>query len=173
MSNLYAIVENNTIQRIGRAKALWPQVSFADAGPREDWLLEQGAQQIRYDPPYDPETHDLQPSAPYLLNGVVYAKAAVAKPEPEPEPQWVEFGEVVLFSPPIREFALANPVDYPPLVLGFGQAAQGDSQTLMKLWPAMRQAGIISAELATAVAELAASHNLPADFVAALAPALA
>jgi hypothetical protein len=44
MSDLYAIVENNAIQRIGRAKALWPQVSFPASGPREDWLLEQGAQ---------------------------------------------------------------------------------------------------------------------------------
>jgi len=84
MSNIYAIVNNNTIIATGRAKALWPQMSFADSGPREDWLFEQGAQPIRYDPPYDPDTHQLQPSAPYLLDGVVYAREAVDRPPPEP-----------------------------------------------------------------------------------------
>ena len=113
MSNLYAIVENNTITAVGRLKTLWPQVSFTDAGPREDWLIEQGAQPIRYDPPYDPETHDLKPSAPYLLNGVVYA---------------------------------------------------------LEAWGAGLALGLITAELTTAVSALAVARDLPADFVAALAP---
>lgn len=90
-------------------------------------------------------------------------------PDPDPEPQWVAFGAAVLFHPAIRAFAAANPVDYPPLTLGFGQAGQGDTQTLMMLWPSLRQAGIITPELAAIVVDMAASHHLPAEFIAGLA----
>jgi hypothetical protein len=177
MSNIYAIVNNNTIIATGRAKALWPQMSFADSGPREDWLIEQGAQPIRYDPPHDPETQQLQPSAPYVLDGVVYAMDAVSKPEPEPQPEWIAFQRDVMSTPAVNIMlgTMLQPQAAPAvglaLAVGLGQVAQGaDARTFLEAWGAGMVLGLISTELAAAVAALATAHDLPAEFVGALQP---
>jgi hypothetical protein len=175
MSNIYAIVNNNTIIATGRAKALWPQMSFADSGPREDWLIEQGAQPIRYDPPYDPDTHQLQPSAPYLLDGVVYAREAVSKPEPELQPEWIAFQRDVMSTPAVNIMLGATLQAAPAvglaLAVGLGQVAQGgDARTFLEAWGAGMVLGLITAELTAVVSTLAVARDLPADFVAALAP---
>jgi hypothetical protein len=170
----YAIVINDTITATGRARDLWPEISFPADGPREDWLLERHAQPIRNDPPHDPATHYLRPVEPYLLERVVYRMEAVPIPEPEPEPQWVAFGSVVMVDPQVNAMlgtALSTiPGLYGGLTVGLGQVAQGDPQTFLAAWGGCLQAGLVTAELAAHVAELAAPFHLPAEFVAALEP---
>lgn len=169
----YAIIDNGLIAATGDYQELWPDTSFGPDGPTDAFLEEAGAVRVRFDLTHDPATHRLIRTRPFLLGGVVYGVESVAlppPPPPDPQPQWVQFGAAVLFHPLIRAFAAAHPVDYPALVLGFGQAAQGDSQTLMMLWPALRQAGAIGPELAETVAGLAASFDLPDEFVEMLAP---
>jgi hypothetical protein len=176
MSSIYAVVNNNTIQRIGRVKALWPQVSFADAGPREDWLIAQGAQPIRYDPPYDPDTQQLQPTAPYLLNGVVYAMEAVSRPAPEPQPEWVAFGAALLADPAVNQMlgaliSIGLPAIAMSVSVGLGKAADGDSRVFVMSWAGAHDLGLIPADLIEHVQGLATAYNLPAEFIAGLAAA--
>lgn len=168
----YAIVISDTITATGRARDLWPEISFPADGPREDWLLDRHAQPIRNDPPHNPTTHYLAPVGPYLLDGVVYRMAAVPIPEPEPEPQWLAFGAVVTADPAINQL-LGTALTVAPAVamslsVGLGKAADGDSRVFLQAWGAAQSLGLVSAELAATMAATATAHDLPADFVAAL-----
>jgi hypothetical protein len=51
------------------------------------------------------------------------------------------------------------------LGVGLGQAAQGDAQTFSVAWASALSAGLVSPELATHVAELGATCDLPAEFL--------
>jgi hypothetical protein len=170
MTNIYAIVNNNnnTIIATGRAKALWPQMSFADSGPREDWLIEQGAQPIRYDPPYDPGTHQLQPSAPYLLDGVVYAREAVSKPEPEPPgPDYAGFYDDLIASSVYQSISFKAAL-FQPLLAASTEfiAAFGDAKAdrpnpdaiQMTVWKLMYWLNPGETEITAIQAMLAANH---------------
>ena len=96
---MYAILSNNTITAHGPARVLWPDTSFPPSGPNASFLQEAGAVTISSTPPHDPETQDLQPVEPYLLDGVVYNREAVAKPEPPaPAPNYLTFWDAVLTS---------------------------------------------------------------------------
>jgi hypothetical protein len=169
---LYAIIDNDTIAATGRARDLWPDVSFPVTGPREDWLAKHGAVLIRNDPPHNSETHYLQPAAPYLLDGVVYSREAVPIPEPEPVPQWVAFAGALAIDPQVNQLvgtlAQAAPVLHLQIGVGLGQAAKGDPQTFLAAWNAGLATGLVSKELAAHVVGLARPFDLPADFVAAL-----
>jgi hypothetical protein len=170
----YAIIENGAIIATGRPSTLWPMVSFAETGPREDWLAENNAVQIRSDPPHDSETHYLQPCEPYLLAGVAYNREAVPIPEPTPEPQWLAFGAIVTADPAINQL-LGTALTMAPAVamslsVGLGKAADGDSRVFLQAWGAAQSLGLVSAELAKSMAAMAAAHDLPVDFVEALQP---
>jgi hypothetical protein len=92
-------------------------------------------------------------------------------PEPEP-PRWVQFGVALGNSPQINQFiagvAEAAPVLHLMLGVGLGQAAQGDPKTFLAAWAQAKQAGAVSSQLASFVANMAESFGLPDDFVAAL-----
>jgi hypothetical protein len=96
-------------------------------------------------------------------------------PAEETIPQWVAFGAAVMAAPAINALlgtAIANGAAALAMGLsvGLGKAADGDSRVFLQAWSQANQLGLISAELTEAIAAMAAAHDLPAEFVAALAP---
>jgi hypothetical protein len=175
----YAIVANGAVTASGTARYLWPDTSFAMPGPNAEWLAEHGAVPIRNDLPYDVETQILQASEPYLLNGNAYDVEAVERPlgpQPAVEPQWIAFQRDVMMAPSINQM-LGTALQGAPsvglaLAVGLGQVAQGsDAQTFLEAWGAGIAMELITPELAELVAAMATTHDLPAEFVAALAAA--
>jgi hypothetical protein len=171
----YAIISNNTITAHGTARELWPDTSFATTGPNAAWLTEHNAVPVRNDPPHDPQTHYLTSCEPYLLDGAAYNREPVGMPPAPVEPQWVAFGAALGQDQSVNAFvgtiAQAAPVLHLMVGVGLGQAAQGDAKTFLAAWGLGLAAGLVTAELATRVQTLAASYDLPAEFVAALMPA--
>lgn len=170
----YAIITNDAITAHGSTKALWPDTSFSDTGPTEDFLADANAVGIRSDLPHDPETEYLQRVEPYLQNGIVWDRQAVARPAAPPVPQWVAFGGALAADPSINALvataAAAAPVLHLMLGVGLGQAAQGDSQTFLAAWGQAVAGGLATPELVTAIQAMATSYDLPPEFIAALDP---
>jgi hypothetical protein len=92
---------------------------------------------------------------------------------PPPEPQWVAFGTALVPDPAVNALVAAAatnaPVLHGMLILGLGQAAQGDPQTFGAAWTAARGAGLASAELIEHMQQTAGAFNLPEEFIAGLA----
>jgi hypothetical protein len=90
-------------------------------------------------------------------------------------PRWIEFGLALGQDAAMIEFVRAvdsaNPILERMISGGLLQAAEGNPRTFLAAWSAARGGGIVSLELATYVAGLAAQFDLPAEFVAALMPA--
>jgi len=170
----YAILQSDTITATGPASVLWPGTSFSTNGPNPSFLAEQGAVLIRSDAPYDPETEILQTTDPYVVGGEVFDTIAVAKPEPPAPAQWVAFGAVLLADPAVNQMlgaALsAAPAVAMSISVGLGKAADGDSQVFMMSWAGAHSLGLISPELITSIQSMAAAYDLPAEFIAGLAP---
>jgi hypothetical protein len=175
----YAIISNNTITAHGTARELWPDTSFATTGPNAAWLTEHNAVLVRNDPPHDPATHYLTSCEPYLIGGVAYNREPVEIPPAPVEPQWQAFAAALVLHPevgPMVETFLdtlaVNKKSLQGMVyVGLGQAAQGDGQTFGNAWTLATMQGFVTPELAAAVAAMATTYDLPAEFVAALAPA--
>lgn len=175
MTMNYAIIDNDAITAHGRTRDLWPGTSFPPTGPNEAFLAEESAVPIRSDLPHDPETEYLQRVEPYLLNGEAWNRQAVTRPTPPPVPQWVAFGGALAADPSINTLvttaASAAPVLHLMLGVGLGQAAQGDSQTFLAAWGQAVAGGLATPELVAAIQAMATTYDLPAEFIAALAPA--
>ena len=93
---------------------------------------------------------------------------------PAPEPQWIEFGLALAGVPAVDDLlgaveAASRPMER-MLSGGLLQAAQGDPRTFLATWARVVEFGLASPELVATIAALATAYNLPADFVAALAP---
>jgi hypothetical protein len=171
----YAIILNNQITTHGDYRTLWPNTSFSALGPNAEFLAENNAVAIRSDPPHDPETQILQPCEPYLLNGAAYNMEPVDRPpaiEPTPEPQWIQFGLALAGVPAVHELLGAVESANRPLERmlsgGLLQAAEGSPRTFLAAWATVVELGLISPELTAAITALAASHDLPAEFIAEL-----
>jgi hypothetical protein len=65
---------------VGDYKTLFPDTSFPESGPNENWFAENHCYRINLDVPYDPETEILQSAEPYVQNGWAYLSRAVPKP---------------------------------------------------------------------------------------------
>lgn len=68
-----------------------------------------------------------------------------------------------------------NPAHAPQAALGLGVglgqvADNGDPRVFLDAWRMASERGLLTAELIAKVRRLATAHNLPADFVGALAP---
>lgn len=113
------------------------------------------------EPAYDPATQQLD-----WIDG---AYVISPLPPPPPEPRWQEFGGAVMSDININNMltqALAvKPGLYGGLVVGLGQAAQGDPRTFVTAWSQSIASGLVSAELATSIAEMASNFDLPEDFI--------
>ena len=97
------------------------------------------------------------------------------RPDGEPEPQWIQFGLALGQDPAVNQFipaaSAAAPVMERMISGGLLQAAEGNPRTFLAAWGAGLTTGLIPPELAEHVQGLAASHDLPAEFIAGLNPA--
>ena len=63
---------------IGTPSGLYPQTSFSEFGPNQEWLDENRCQ-IVLEPPYDPETQRLADCPPYVdATGAIFRHLVVA-----------------------------------------------------------------------------------------------
>lgn len=177
MTQLFAILDADTITGHGTARSLWGGVSFPSSGPEPEWLTTQGAVVIRSDLEHNPTTHYLQRCEPYLLDGQVWNVEAVERPptpDPLPEPRWQEFRAALRGIPELQTLvatlATVDPIGHLAIGVGLGQAAQGDSATFTGVWTELLAAGLVTPDLAAAVQALAAGFDLPEAFVAGLNP---
>ena len=170
----YAILNQNAIIAYGRARDLWPDVSFPVGGPNAEFLQENNAQPVNSEPTHDRQTEQLEATEPYLQDGVVYNRRVVPIPLPPLTPEWVGFGAALGTDQQVNQFVgsliQAAPVLHLMVGVGLGQAAQGDPQTFLTAWGMGLQTGLVTPELAAHVVELSKPYKLPADFVAALVP---
>jgi hypothetical protein len=74
-----AIIENNQVIKLGNYKKLFPNVSFAAAGPNDDFLSENSSYIAYHWKEHDQTTHKLVTVHPYLENGYVYTVEVVEK----------------------------------------------------------------------------------------------
>ena len=79
---LIAKVENGKVIDIADMRSMFPNTSFPDSGPNDDWFAENSCMKINLSAPCDRETQVLEPCEPYILDGFVYTNKAVPKPEP-------------------------------------------------------------------------------------------
>lgn len=116
---------------------------------------------------------ELQIGSRYVQSDDVWLLAE--SPSPPAVPRWVQFGAALAADAGVNAMigtaATSAPVLHLMLGVGLGQAAQGDPQTFTVAWANARSVGLVSAELAAHVAELAASFDLPAEFIAGLTSA--
>ena len=169
----YAILSDNTITAHGSASLLWPNTSFPSSGPNASFLIDAGAVLIRSDAPYDPETEILQATEPYVLDGEAFGTIAAPKPIVPPQPRWVDFGSALLDDPAVNQMlgvALSTaPSVAMSISVGLGKAADGDSRVFQVSWSGAIGLGLISPELIAHVQAMAATFDLPAEFIAGLA----
>jgi hypothetical protein len=127
-------------------------------------------------PSYDPATEQLTATEAIDTDACTVTRGWTITPLPPspPQPRWVEFGTALGADPTVNQFvaslAQSAPVLHLMVGVGMGQAAQGDSQTFLAAWAMGLSQGLISTELAEHVAAIAAEHDLPAAFIAALVP---
>jgi len=125
--------------------------------------------------PIVPPEHN--PETEYLAwVGGEYRVEALPPAEPtEPEPRWQEFRAALRgmqdLQTLVATLAQVDPIGHLAIGVGLGQAAQGDTSTFTGVWTELLAAGLVTSALAAAVAAMAATFDLPAEFVAALAPA--
>jgi hypothetical protein len=96
-------------------------------------------------------------------------------PPAEPEPRWQEFRAALRGMQDLQvlvaTLAQVDPIGHLAIGVGLGQAAQGDTSTFTGVWAELLAAGLVTPAMAAAVAAMAVTFDLPAEFVAALAPA--
>ena len=78
---LIAKVENGKVIDIADMRSMFPNTSFPDSGPNDDWFTENGCMKINLSAPCDRTTQELQSCEPYIVDGVVYTNMAVPKQE--------------------------------------------------------------------------------------------
>lgn len=135
-------------------------------------------------PDHDPATEQLEATETIDLTAGEVRRGWVVKPipPPAPEPQWVAFYAALNTSPDIGtavETILRDLLPPSPtaslralggMYVGLGQAASGgDSRVFLQAWQQAAQAGLLAPEVILGVQQLAQAHNLPAEFVEALA----
>lgn len=64
---------------VGDYRTLFPDTSFPESGPNENWFVENNCYRINLSVPYDPETQILQTVDPYVENGWAYIHRAIDK----------------------------------------------------------------------------------------------
>jgi len=130
-------------------------------------------------PSYDPATERLEPTEVINLTALTCTRGWAVMPlpppaPPEPTPEWIAFSEAIVAIPAVQSVLTAaiaaNPGLYGGLVVGLGQAAQGDPRTFLRFWQLSVAAGLITTQLATDIQALATTHHLPTSFIDGLQP---
>lgn len=88
-----------------------------------------------------------------------------------PLPDWMGFGIALASSPAIAILfdSISSPISN-GLSIGLSEASKGDPVLFVGLWSRLLATGMITPELLGAMTALAQQFNLPAEFIAALAP---
>ena len=183
----YAILSGNTITASGEASDLWPDTSFNRKGPNPDYLAQFNAVKVRSDAPFDPLTQILESCAPYLLNGEVFN--TIAAPIPLLAPDWPGFQAELLQSatfaaarigarqiveseiPTAEGVRLERLLRASTALSAMDAAVLGaatDQSPFVRAWLNLRQASLVSPEVAIGMTQIATAHHLPADLIRAL-----
>lgn len=79
---LIAKVENEKVIDIADMRSMFPDTSFPDTGPNDEWFTENSCMKLNLSAPYDYATEQLEPCEPYIVDGIVYTNKAVPRVEP-------------------------------------------------------------------------------------------
>lgn len=74
---MIAIVQNNEIVKTGSLRSLFPNTSFAETGPNDNWKTENDVVDIVNTRSFDETTQHLETVDAYLEGGVVYSVRVV------------------------------------------------------------------------------------------------
>jgi hypothetical protein len=192
---IYAIIADNIIVSHGSASVLWPDTSFSSLGPDASFLAEVGAVAIRSDAPYDPATEISKSCAPYLLAGRVFNTIAAPIPQPPPPPppapDWAGFQTELLQSATFAaariqaravlesELPTAEGVRQQRLLRAatalsdigavvLAAASQNNPTLFVGAWLILRQANLVSSEVAIGMTQIATAYHLPEDLIRSL-----
>ena len=80
---LIAKVQNGAVVDVADYRAMFPQTSFSDNGPQEEWMIENNCMSVTVFKPYDLATQRLEPCAPYIEGNTVYTVQVVDLPSQE------------------------------------------------------------------------------------------
>lgn len=69
---LIAIIKDNTVEKIGDYRELFPGTSFGSNGPTDDWLQKNSCAKVNVYRPYNVDTEKLTGTDPYIEGGWVY-----------------------------------------------------------------------------------------------------
>ena len=78
---LIAKIENGTVVDVADYRAMFPNTSFSEQGINESFYAENSLMPVSLFKPYDSDTEQLEPSEPYIEDGMVYTMKVVQKPE--------------------------------------------------------------------------------------------
>lgn len=167
---------------LSQLRADEPARSFSVA-PGDAELAEYGVFRVQPQPQpeYDPATHRVAEVVPALVDGSWQQQWELVELTPEEAeahyrathpPQWIAFGNAVTALAEINTMLAAALQSVPALAMalsvGLGKAADGDSRVFLAAWQTARGQGLVSAQLAQALQQLATQHDLPPEFVAGL-----
>ena len=77
---LIAKVQNGAVVDVADYRAMFPQTSFSDNGPQEEWMIENNCMGVTVFKSYDSSTQILEPCSPYIEGNTVYTVKVVDKP---------------------------------------------------------------------------------------------
>jgi len=69
---LIAIVDGESIQRLGHYKTMFPNVSFPSSGPDAQWMEQNNAKIVLSTKPFDRTTQRIESVEPYVEDDYVY-----------------------------------------------------------------------------------------------------
>lgn len=76
---LYAIVKDNALVKAGILIEMFPDCGFPVNGPNQEWMNKNNVVKVIDDISYNPATHRLESTTPYIEGGVVYSVKAIAR----------------------------------------------------------------------------------------------
>ena len=69
---LIAIVDGESIQRLGHYRTMFPNVSFPSSGPDPQWMEQNNAKIVLSTKPFDRTTQRIESAEPYVEDDYVY-----------------------------------------------------------------------------------------------------
>lgn len=74
---LIAIIDGESIQRLGHYRTMFPNVSFPTSGPDQHWMNQNNAKFVLVTKPYNQTTQKLESTEPYVEGEYVYTVRVV------------------------------------------------------------------------------------------------
>lgn len=88
-------------------------------------------------------------------------------------PDWLQFYEAISTNPDVNTMLghvlAAAPALYGGLIVGLSRVSNGDTQLFLAAWSGVRALMPLQAEFVASLQAVATTHNLPPDFIEALA----